>query len=189
MAASMILRTLKQDKTSGEPGVCARCALVSDTCCRLSPGQEEFCFPLSGEESALIAAADVGVGGVVQERNTEAFVENLCRLFPGERDRVHALFPEGGEHVRLGLDGKGGCSFLGPQGCALPREARPFYCRLFPFWVRTGRIMVFEFKDCLAQRESLGSGDLFRPLGLDRQTARDLYARLRRAWGFATQDG
>jgi len=115
--------------------------------------------------------------------NTAGFVDNLSRLFPGEGVHIHELFPPEGVHDRLAVDADGACLLLGPEGCRLPREARPYYCRLFPFWIRSGRQMYFEFKECQALRESRGGAGLLKRLGMTETGVFDLYHRLREAWG------
>lgn len=117
------------------------------------------------------------------QANSAGFLDNLCRLFPGEAEQVRALFPAGGVHDRLAVSLTGECLLLGPQGCSLPREARPLYCRLFPFWIRAGRQMYFEFKECQALRESRGGAGLLKRLGMTETGVFDLYHRLREAWG------
>lgn len=169
--------------------VCARCAGPDrtggegGTCCRLAPGQEEFCFPLSAPEREAMAAAGATAEHFVVQANSEAFVDNLKRLFPGEGERVEALFPAGAEHHRLALDEGGACLLLGPAGCLLPREARPHYCLLFPFWILGGRQRYFEFAQCQAQRESRAGTGLMELLGMTREGVRETYNRLRRSWG------
>lgn len=162
---------------------CARCARSSGTCCTLTPGQEEFCFPLSALERADMEAAGAGPETFCAQENTQAFVDNLCRLFPGEEAALDALFPAGGVHDRLALSPSGACLLLGPEGCRLPREARPYYCRLFPFWIKAGRQLYFEFKECQALRESTRGAGLLKRLGMTETGVFDLYHRLRRAWG------
>ncbi|MBU1040486.1 MAG: zinc/iron-chelating domain-containing protein [Proteobacteria bacterium] len=162
---------------------CSRCAQSSGTCCTLSPGSEEFCFPLSGSERTAMQAAGATPEMFSSQANTAGFVDNLCRLFPGEGEKVRALFPTEGFHDRLAVSLTGECLLLGPRGCSLPREARPLYCRLFPFWIRAGRQMYFEFKECQALRESRGGGGLLKRLGMTETGVFDLYHRLREAWG------
>lgn len=169
--------------TAPAADACRRCAEASGTCCTLSPGQEEFCFPLSARERADMEAAGAGPEMFFSQANTPAFVDNLCRLFPGEGALLRALFPAGGFHDRLAVALTGECLLLGPEGCRLPREARPYYCRLFPFWMRGGRQMYFEFKECQALRESRGGAGLLKRLGMTETGVFDLYHRLREAWG------
>lgn len=121
------------------------------------------------------------------QENTPDFLDNLCRLFPGEEEEVRALFPQRGIHDRLAVtdnaSGSLSCRLLGPEGCTLPRDARPLYCRLFPFWVRGGSVLYFDFQDCQAVRERRGPGQMYQALGMDEGEARELYAALRQAWG------
>lgn len=163
--------------------VCARCARFSGTCCTLTPGQEEFCFPLSARERAAMEAAGAKAEHFTRQANTPGFLDNLCRLFPGEAGTIQALFPAEGSHDRLTVSLTGECQLLGPAGCLLPRQARPFYCRLFPFWIRTGRQLYFEFDHCQAQRESQGGSGLLERLGMTGADVRHAYSELRRAWG------
>jgi len=163
--------------------VCARCAQTSSTCCTLTPGQEELCFPLSASERAAMQAAGATAAHFASQANTEAFVDNLCRLFPGEGAHITALFPPGGAHDRLAVSQTGACLLLGPQGCALPRHARPLYCLLFPFWIRSGRQLYFEFTTCQAQRDAQAGAGLLGRLGMTAESVRHLYSELRKAWG------
>lgn len=162
---------------------CRRCAERSGTCCALTPGQEEFCFPLSASERTAMEAAGAEASMFIAQDNTPAFVDNISRLFPGEDAHIRALFPAGGSHDRLAILPTGECMMLGPEGCRLPREARPLYCRLFPFWIRSGRQMYFEFTDCQALRESRGGAALLRRLGMTETEVFDMYHSLREAWG------
>jgi Fe-S-cluster containining protein len=164
---------------------CTRCAENCGTCCTLAPGNEQYCFPLSPCERADMEAAGAGPETFYCQANTPDFLDNLCRLFPGEGAKVREVFPAEGVHDRLAVSPAGACLLLGPQGCRLPREARPYYCRLFPFWIRTGQLMFFEFKDCLAVRESRGGAGLLKRLGMTEKGVFDLYHRLREAWGLS----
>jgi len=107
----------------------------------------------------------------------------MQELFPGERALIAAVFPPGGAHWRLALQADGACVFLRTDGCALPRDARPAYCRIFPFWVRDREIQHFSLRDCQAQREQRGRPALQRCFGLSDADVFELYAVLRRGWG------
>lgn len=172
-----------------DPHVCARCAASGPTCCTLTPGQEEFCFPLSEIERHRILEAGAGKGFFAQEANTSAFLDNLRKLFPGEEGRLDELFPARGAHFRLATGPDGECKLLGPEGCTLPREARPYYCRLFPLWPQRGEVMVFGAGRCLARQEAHGLNAILRLLGESKENLRHLHGRLRLAWGFRPRDG
>jgi Fe-S-cluster containining protein len=169
-----------------DPFVCARCAEKGKTCCELTPGTEEVCFPVSDYERERILECAPDSGGFVLQLNSPLFIENLLKLFPGQRRTVKELFPPGGMHYRLEVDSGGKCMFLGSGGCVIPKEARPLYCRLFPFWTdESGRITLLEVESCLAQQENKTPGKLFKTLGISQSEVRELHSQLRIAWGFA----
>ena len=172
-----------------DPAVCKRCALVGPTCCTLSLGQEEFCFPLSVAEKDRIQDAAPDQGGFALEPNSTAFVGSVVRLFPGEEELVRALFPEKKFHFRLAVDKDGGCRFLGQQGCVIPVEARPYYCRLFPFWMAGDRVTVFDVPACLARKEGVQQKYMLDLLGVSPAQVRDLMGRLRLVWGLPPRQG
>ena len=172
-----------------DPFVCSRCARTGPTCCRLLPGQEEFCFPVSLEEKARIREVAADKGGFELQANSEAFLQHVARLFPGEEAEVRALFHPRKEHIRLAVDADGACRFLGASGCRLPREVRPYYCRLFPFWVAEGGVTAFDSPTCLARQESVSIRRLLAALGARASEVKDLYGRLRLLWGLPPAKG
>lgn len=174
---------------SADADICRLCALRGPTCCRTEPGREEFCFPLSVAEKERIREVLPDTGGFALQENTEAFVNGVLKLFPGEEDLVRALFPPRKEHLRLAVDATGACRFLGPQGCLVPREARPYYCLLFPFWITGNSVMIFDAPGCLARRESGGETGILRRLGMTESQVRDLHGRLRLVWGLPPRRG
>ena len=125
-----------------DPFVCKRCAGLGPTCCQLTPGAEEACFLLSNPEKDRIREAAPQLGAFAVAPNSSAFLDNIIRLFPTEKELVQEIFPERKEHFRLATDREGRCKLLGPEGCLLPVESRPYYCRIFPFWVHGGRLTV-----------------------------------------------
>jgi Fe-S-cluster containining protein len=172
-----------------DPEVCRRCAAAGPTCCTLSPGQEEFCFPLSLAEKERMQELLPDTGGFVLQDNGKAFVDSVARLFPGEEGLVRGIFPQHRQHFRLAVAANGDCRFLGPNGCLLPAEARPYYCRLYPFWITNERITCFDSPRCLARREARGPGEMIALLGTSAAAIRDLHGRLRLAWGFPPRPG
>jgi len=174
---------------TGDSDVCRRCSLQGPTCCRITAGQEEFCFPLSKIEKERIQEHVPYTGGFVLSANSKAFIDNVCRLFPGEDDLIHELFPEGKEHFRLAVDSMGACRFLGPEGCEIPTEARPYYCRLFPFWMTGCDVTHFDSPTCLARREGRTLVRILKCLDTNKATVKDLYGRLRLVWGLPPRKG
>lgn len=167
-----------------DPHVCERCAMVERTCCRLDPGNEASCFPLSQvERDRIVAEVGDGVTPFALEDNTGEFTENVKSLFPRQEELVAALFPVGEKHHRLATDADGACRLLGPNGCVLSREARPYYCRMFPLWPFGRSVRVFAFPTCLAYREGQTLYRILRLIGTTEQRLRDLQRELREAWG------
>ncbi|MDP2847297.1 MAG: zinc/iron-chelating domain-containing protein [Humidesulfovibrio sp.] len=168
--------------------VCARCGEQNGSCCTLVPGQEEYCFPLSADERAVMEKAGAKPEHFFRQHNTQPFLDNLNRLFPNEADCINSLFPPDGSHDRLAITPQGSCELLGSAGCGLPRQSRPYYCLLYPFWLRHGRELYFESSNCQAQREAGGGGaGLMRRLNMTSADIRRTYRELRRAWGLPEQ--
>ena len=116
-----------------ETTICATCAQNGPTCCQLEQGQTDFSFPLSGVEKDTISACDRWQGMCFTARlsNSTRFISHFKNLFPNDRDRIQAFYPEHGRHEHLLTDERGRCVSLGPAGCLLPGKACPLYCRLF----------------------------------------------------------
>lgn len=127
-------------------------------------------------------------GWFAQEQNSVSFLSHMCRLFAGEEELVRRLFHPRKHHFRLALGPDGACALLGPRGCTLPVEARPYYCRLFPLWYADGRLVALGGA-CLAVKEGRGRAHLLDSVGLSPQKSRDLFARLRLAWGLPPEPG
>ncbi|WP_245587863.1 YkgJ family cysteine cluster protein [Desulfovibrio inopinatus] len=172
-----------------DPDVCARCASLGPTCCQLVPGQEEACFPVSTLERNRIVDVVSQRGGFTRERNSAAFVNNMARLFPGERKVIMALFPADQFHFRLSTHADGKCTFLESAGCMLPTEVRPYYCRIFPLWVVRDMLTVFTASQCLAQKEGRTVPGVVQAIGTTEQTVRKLHGKLRLAWGLPPREG
>ena len=167
---------------SSDPHICTLCALRGKTCCTLVPGNEELCFPLSQEERGRIEAWGGGPEFFAELGNSPAFRDSLDYLFPEDRARLRELFPKDGRHVRLGTAPSGECLLLGPKGCRLPRDSRPWYCRIFPFWVRWGEAMVIPSSSCLGVRKAPAKTAALELYGLSENEVLEIFIRLRHAW-------
>ncbi len=164
---------------------CARCAAVYPTCCRMDVAYAHLCFPLSTAEWERIAAfaAAENVAGRAEEANTSEFIRSMRNLFPDRLDALARAFPAGGAHYRLETTPEGACVFLRSDGCALPREVRPWYCQLFPIWIRKGSFDRFAAAECLIAAEARTMNDVFAAVGLAPEEAKQLYLALCRDWG------
>lgn len=173
-----------------EADICAGCAACGPTCCEMTPGHEDQCFPVSEMERArIVEHVGLSRGTFTPEANSASFLASMHRLFPRERRLVDALFPPGGRHLRLSVTAAGRCVFLRADGCCLPRQARPYYCRLFPFWMASGRVSAFAATGCLAHRRGRTVGGMLALLDVSEASVRDLHGRLRLAWGLPPREG
>lgn len=172
---------------TSDPDICTLCALRGKTCCTLVPGNEELCFPISLEEREMILACGHGPELFVKMPNSPAFRDSLDYLFPEDRPRLRELFPKGDEHFRLGTKPEGECLLLGPKGCRLPRENRPWYCRIFPFWARWGEVMVIPSPTCLGVRKAPEKDAALALYGVAEADIVALFIALRRAWNLTGQ--
>ncbi len=134
--------------------ICLRCSRVFPTCCRLSPGMEELCFPLSTQEKEDIQNHLQHSDFFVEQPNTVKFIASMGRLLPDHHTKTRSIFAPDTCHLRLKTLSDGKCIQLQDDGCLLPRQLRPFYCRLFPFWFLRGKLVYMANSKCLAQHET-----------------------------------
>lgn len=164
--------TLKNDY------ICARCSDINQTCCRLKPGMEILCFPLSGSELETISRATGLSDFYVRENNTPDFIRNLGKLMPCSGSALRRCFPAQGIHSRLKTDVSGNCTFLGPQGCRLDADVRPLYCRIYPFWFSRGKLTILDDAGCLAQKEASSVKIMLNLFGADPEQLSRMFCSL-----------
>jgi Fe-S-cluster containining protein len=165
--------------------ICAICASDEYTCCQKARDTAGPSFPLSIAEKEKISYYLQGksIQFSVKAPNSERLTLFLNNLFPNDVERIQTLYPEHGYHEQLLIDNEGHCVFLGPTGCTLIRKVRPFYCKLFPFWVSNNRLSFFHLDYCQAQK---GVGSIYKVmarLDMDYFQIVYLYNALRKAWG------
>lgn len=121
--------------------ICAECAELGRDCCHLRSARQN---PLAPGDLARIAD------------HTGRPIRKWARQ--GD-DRLY----------RLRVDARRACCLLGPNGCTLPRRARPVGCLTIPFGMRDGVLYaVASPSECLAVERCRGSAiELFRLLGMD----------------------
>ena len=150
---------------------CELCAEKSLTCCQLNPGQEEFCFPLSGLEVELLKKDLPKTDGCfVLMPNSDVFIQTLTSLFPLKTEILQQRFPPGSSHLRLATDAEGKCVFLGERGCVLSDDHRPLLCRLFPFWVMGKQFYIFAYEKCLPIRTAQSFPEILAAFGMTVET-------------------
>jgi Fe-S-cluster containining protein len=157
--------------------LCARCHLSGAGCCRLGGFNEDQVFPLTlGEIEAMARASGLDQEQfTVADRPPREFLELAAALHP-----VLITAMPRGNRLRLRIQPGGECFFLGPQGCALPSQARPLYCRLYPFFFTMDeRLMVLGAENCLAQQGAVSWREVLSRLGEKEAHLRGLFARLK----------
>ena len=155
--------------------VCVRCAELGPTCCRLSAEDAEFCFPLADADRNRLSALGSAAESFLAGPNTPAFIRQLTALLPGYGVRTFTLDTR---HWRLRTTSDGACVFLGSSGCALERDMRPTYCRLFPLWVYQGRLTWFTSETCLAHRECASVPAMLQAMKTDAEEVRALFQQM-----------
>ncbi len=176
--------------------ICRECSRADGGCCR-SPEPEAPGFPLSPAEVdrlaiyAPLADRPPGKGTIEQislERatmtspNSPEFLEALEALLPRHKQDIAALFPADGVYRKLRTMPSGDCVFRGEAGCRLPREVRPWYCNLFPMWVRGEAVMLMNPDDCRLCREARSPASAMRLLDMTASDVRRLFAGILREW-------
>jgi len=130
--------------------VCRQCAAIYRTCCRSDPRNTANRFPLSAFEIDILLSIFPHSESIVMEDNSQTFLANMRKLFPDQKNAVQKLFPKQGRHPRLNTAADGTCILMSQNGCKLPAESRPYFCRIYPFWIHRKKITVFEDPECLA---------------------------------------
>lgn len=166
------MQTLKSN-----PFVCQRCATLGATCCSTVPENLEFCFPISSiEMQAIQDHSALDIDYFVSMPNSTGFVQQLSRLLPDFN--VQHVFASTKTHWRLAVTPEGHCIFLKHNGCSLKRSLRPYYCRLFPFWVYEKKLTWFTMPQCLAHQENLNLQAMLQALNTDEQTIYNLFTSM-----------
>ena len=189
--------------------ICARCARIGDTCCRLAQDFQGECFPVSAAELARIKQALPAVQDAVSVEilpesarsvtamnplaaitpaapNTLAFMKAMQSLFPFEKEAVKKAFDPAGRHIRLALPDGRTCVFLSASGCLLPSWSKPWFCRIFPFWVVDGKIRHFNSATCLALKETSSIRELLNRFGITADDVLNLFKQMRKDWGITS---
>ncbi len=163
--------------------ICAICAQYGLTCCQLGKGKPKFIFPLSPAEKSTISALGQWTGHFsVKMQNSQKLVSRLYNLFPKDQGKIQALFHLDGPYERLLTDNQDNCIFLGSKGCLLSERTRPFYCRIFPFWVVDSKIALFRFQSCHAQKGVRTFNRIMTRFKINKSKIMSLYESLRKAW-------
>jgi Fe-S-cluster containining protein len=114
--------------------------------------------------------------------NSPQFISQMAILFPDMADSVHKIFPVNGSHSDLKTIGDS-CIFKGINGCLLPDDARPHFCRIYPFWFFDDEPQIFEDSNCLALENCRTIPEVLLSLGTTSERLKQIHARIYDDWG------
>ena len=164
---------------------CTICARKGSTCCNARQNRKGIGFPLSKIEKQIISTYNKRKDGcfTVRTLNSPEFLAKLKYIFPKDIYRIQELFPENDYHECLSTDTQGSCSFLGSTGCLLSEEAKPLYCKIFPFWVVGKKMGFFRFENCQAQKDAGTFQTVLKHFNMNSSQICSLYDELRQLLG------
>ena len=156
------------------PPICATCHLGGAGCCRIEPGFEGLMFGLLPQEVERISL-DTGMTSAqftVIDKPRCDFIRELATWFPPQAEILRD-----GIRQRL-MTRNGACVFLTDRGCLLRPEARPYYCRMYPFWFdRHGNLRLTRSEGCLAQQDALSVFGVMRKLDVGMADLEELWSQ------------
>jgi Fe-S-cluster containining protein len=154
---------------AGNDSLCARCARQTRTCCQdtdvyVTRGDVERISDYTGRDDFFEFRRPI------DPRYLEQDDDPLWR---------EAVFrPDGTRRVVKHVTG-GDCGFLQPDGCSLPRPARPLICRLHPYQYDESGLLDDLAEQCLAALLAPAES-LAKVLDMDLEQARAWHAQLYR---------
>ena len=171
------------------PSVCRTCDEISQSCCTFTkhPDEEDLKAPISEVEIGRILnhLSNKKMADLFElNTNTEYFVHHIKILFPEENDSVDSIFPLNGSHFELKTKDNA-CIFKNANGCILPTEARPHFCRIYPFWFFGDTPQIFQDPKCIALKNFQTIPEVFLSLGTTPEKLSLIYSRIRHDWGFS----
>ncbi len=164
---------------------CAACGRMGNSCCTFRG--ERFCDTptlVSPTEIDRILAAFPLIDkkkAFCEKLNTQHFLEKIMDLFPDEKAHITSAYSLNKTHMELATSDTG-CRFYTDTGCALPRPARPLFCRIYPFWFIHDTPMVFFDEKCLVLENCGTADDIYQALGTTPDRIRRMFIRLRTEW-------
>lgn len=158
--------------------VCATCHKQGTGCCFLGKYKTDEQFGLTLPEIEAIKE-ETGLPTdkfTIKDKVKPKFLKKIAKSHS-----IFQLIMPNGFRYRLKLKNRQ-CHFLGEQGCTLPTNIRPYYCRLYPFWVdEKGELAIMKSKTCLAQQDVKSYDEVFKRLGMDTENVKLLFNQLMKA--------
>jgi len=168
------------------PNICGQCDSLNRSCCTLRvENNEGLPAPVSEPEIDRILRflKDKKREELLDSRvNSPQFIDQMAVLFPDMADSVHKIFPVNKTHFDLKTV-EDDCIFKDRNGCVLPDDARPLFCRIYPFWFFDGEPQIFQDSNCLALESCRAIPEMLLSLGTTTEKLQQIHARIYQEWG------
>jgi Fe-S-cluster containining protein len=119
-----------------------------------------------------------------EKENSPFYTHQMLNLFPDMEASVFEAFPKNGKHFELKTVNNE-CVLLGTNGCILPSDVRPHFCRIYPFWFFEDDPHIFQDSDCLALHSSNTVPEVLLSLGTTPEMLKQVHSRICQDWGLS----
>jgi Fe-S-cluster containining protein len=166
--------------------ICRKCFSNNTSCCTLrSDNKEKMMIPPVSEkeiEKILIFLGYKKREMIFESKNNSTFyIHQMLNLFPEMEESVFEAFPENGKHFELKtLDNA--CILLRDSGCILPKDVRPHFCRIYPFWFFEAEPRIFQDSNCLALRNYETISGVLLSLGTNSEAIQQIHSQICQDW-------
>ncbi|MCP4673736.1 MAG: hypothetical protein GY857_20810 [Desulfobacula sp.] len=167
------------------PDICGQCDKMNRSCCTLkAENNEGLPAPLSKPEIERILSVykNRKQEDIVDSRvNSIQFINQMSMLFPDRVDLIHKVFPLNKKHFELKTMGDA-CIFKDIDGCLLPNQARPYFCRIYPFWFFEDQLHIFQDSNCLVLENCQTIPEVLLSLGTRPEKLKQIHAQVCEEW-------
>ncbi len=124
--------------------ICANCHFVGNGCCFVRKDDEKNMFGLTLseikkiQELTKLQQSEFIITDVI-EKDFSQEIKDFDEIFGN-------VFINNNRFRLRTIDRK--CVFLMADGCKLPSKIRPYYCRLYPFWVVADELILLGSEQC-----------------------------------------
>jgi Fe-S-cluster containining protein len=124
-------------------------------------------------------------GAIFESKNNSTFyIRQMLNLFPAMEKSVFEAFPETKKHFELKTLNNA-CILLGANGCMLPTDVRPHFCRIYPFWFFEDESQIFQDSECLALQNCETVSEVFLSLGTNPEMLQQIHSQICQDWGLS----
>lgn len=169
--------------------ICRKCHSNHTSCCTVrSDNKEKMMIPPVSEneiEQVLGFLGHKKREAVFESKNNSTFyIRQMLNLFPAMEKSVFEAFPETKTHFELKTLNNA-CILLGANGCILPKDVRPHFCRVYPFWFFEDEPQIFQDSECLALQNCETVSEVFLSLGTNPEMLQRIHSQICQDWGLS----